>query len=391
MTLGAVSEVTSRLLSELIIRNGPVPFSVAMDVALYGPGGFYAAGGGAGRRRDFITSPEVGALFGAVLANALDARWQALGCPDPFMVAEVGAGPGMLARSVLAAVPRCSEALRYIMVDRSEAMRALHSAHLSLTSADELLGRSATAGLDSEEDARIIPGQGPLVASMAALPAQRFRGVIVANELLDNLAFDLLERQADGWVEVRITNAADGTAQELLVPAAPDLSDWAEAIAPDAPFGGRIPRQRQAWEWVQSARLSLEAGTVMVVDYCVESTAALSERDPAEWLRTYRAHGRGRHPFEDIGSQDITVDVAIDQLPRCTRMSSQADALGRWGISTLVAEARATWHERASIGDLAALQARSRVQEAEALTDLTGLGSFTVMEWDVGRIASVQP
>jgi len=386
-----VSEVASQLLSELIIRNGPVPFSEAMDVALYSPGGFYAVGGGAGRRRDFITSPEVGALFGAVLATSLDTRWESLGCPDPFIVAEVGAGSGMLARTVLAAAPRCCHALRYVMVERSEAMRALHSQYLSLTAPDELLGCSTKTSNDSDDDVQIIPGQGPLVASMAALPAQRFRGVIVANELLDNLAFDLLERRVDGWAEVRVTNGVEGAHQELLVSAAPDLDAWAMAIAPDAPIGGRIPRQVQAREWVQIACAALEAGTVVAVDYAVGSTASLAHRDPTEWLRTYRAHGQGRHSLEEIGSQDITVEVAIDQLPKPTRISSQADALGRWGIAPLVAQARATWHERASIGDLIALQARSRVQEAEALMDLTGMGSFTVMEWDVGRITSVQP
>ncbi len=362
-----------------------------MDVALYSSGGFYAAGGGAGRRRDFITSPEVGALFGALLANALDSRWEVLGCPDPFIVAEVGAGSGMLARTVLAAAPRCRQALRYVMVERSESMRALHSQYLSLTAADELLGRSTEGRRSSEEDAQIIPGQGPLVASMTALPAQRFRGVIVANELLDNLAFDLLERRVDGWAEVRVTNGAYGALQELLVAAAPELDAWAMAIAPDAPIGGRIPRQVQAREWVHAACSALQAGSVVAVDYAVKETASLAHRDPAEWLRTYRAHGRGRHPVEDVGLQDITVEVAIDQLPKPTHISTQADALVRWGIAPLVAQARSTWHERASIGDLAALQARSRVQEAEALTDPTGLGSFTVMEWDVGRIASVQP
>jgi SAM-dependent MidA family methyltransferase len=45
-----------------------------MDDALYGPEGFYMRpdGGSAGRRGDFLTSPEVGPLFGAVLARAID-------------------------------------------------------------------------------------------------------------------------------------------------------------------------------------------------------------------------------------------------------------------------------------------------------------------------------
>ena len=62
---------------------------------------------------------------------------------------------------------------------------------------------------------------------------------------------------------------------------------------------------------------------------------------------------------------------------------SQADWLRAHGIDDLVADARRTWTARAHIGDLAALKARSRVTEAEALLDPTGLGAFRVLEWTV--------
>jgi hypothetical protein len=49
-----------------------------------------------------------------------------------------------------------------------------------------------------------------------------------------------------------------------------------------------------------------------------------------------------------------------------------------------VEAARGTWRATAHVGDLAALAARSRVGEADALTDPTGLGAFRVLEWEVG-------
>jgi hypothetical protein len=50
-----------------------------MEAALYdADAGFYATGGRAGRRGDFITSAEVGPLFGAVVAQ-LDGWWAELG------------------------------------------------------------------------------------------------------------------------------------------------------------------------------------------------------------------------------------------------------------------------------------------------------------------------
>jgi SAM-dependent MidA family methyltransferase len=66
--------------------GGAVRFDAFMNMALYGPEGFYNSGGRAGRRGDFITSPEVGPLFGAVLARALDAWWVEMGSPDDFRV-----------------------------------------------------------------------------------------------------------------------------------------------------------------------------------------------------------------------------------------------------------------------------------------------------------------
>ena len=52
--------------------QGSIPFSSFMDLALYSEHGFYSTTGRAGRRGDFITSAEVGPLFGTVLATAID-------------------------------------------------------------------------------------------------------------------------------------------------------------------------------------------------------------------------------------------------------------------------------------------------------------------------------
>jgi SAM-dependent MidA family methyltransferase len=340
-----------------IARHGPLRWSAFVDLALYDPThGFYAAGGSAGRRGDFITSAEVGPLFGAVIGRALDEWWHELGRPDPFTVVEVGAGPGTLARALLAAAPACAAAWRLVLVERSDALRARHP-------------------VDERVESRGEP------------PTSPFIGVILANELLDNLAFDLWEHCGGSWQEVRIDVADDRSLREVRVPGDPALdAGWlaqVEGMVVHPVDGARVARHTGATAWLAAALGSVERGRVVLVDYTT-TTAAMARRPWREWLRTYRGHERGGAPLDDPGTQDVTVEVAVDQLaavrpPDVVR--DQASFLVDHGLDDLVAEGRRIWAERAGVADLAALVARSRVREAEALTDPHGLGGFTVMEW----------
>jgi SAM-dependent MidA family methyltransferase len=329
----------------LIAHTAPVRFDEYMQEALYGPMGFYTSGGGkAGRRGDFLTAPEVGPLFGAVVARFLDAEWARIGRPDPFVVVDAGAGPGTLARAVLGASPGCRAAMHYVAVEMSADQRAVHP--------------------DGVE-------------SRATMPESPFDGVVLANELLDNLPFRLAVFDG-GWRESFVQDRLDGSLAEVL----PTLFAPRPPVLPErAPLGARAPIHEAAIQWLAAARTTVRSGTVVAFDYFVTTTAELAARPWREWLRTYRLHGRGDHYLTDPGQQDITTEVAIDQLPEPDVIRTQAEWLRMHGIDELVEHGRRHWRQHAARPDLEAMRMRSRVGEAEALLDPAGLGAFTVCEW----------
>ena len=375
----------SERIVERIRREGPIPYDGFVEVALYGDDGFFTRARGAGRGgRDFVTSPEVGPLFGALVARALDGWWRDLDGPDPFLVVEAGAGRGRLARDVLAAEPECERALRYVLVERSAALREAQRELLRVEPFEDALGPVVR----TDDDAPLpVTGMGPIVTALDELPAVALDGVVIANELLDNLPFRIVERTADGWNEVLVA-LDDDQLIETVVPALDELAAEADAVAADAvvPAGARLPVPTRIADWLRSCAIALRHGMLVVIDY-VATTRELLERGPDGWLRTYREHGRGDPPLVAPGDQDITVDVPAEYLVHAASRAgfqlaaavTQAEWLSSLGIESLVDQARAAWEARAAIGDLEAVRQRSRVTEAAALVDPTGLGAHRVL------------
>jgi SAM-dependent MidA family methyltransferase len=337
--------MTAEIFAE-IATHGAIPFERFMELALYGNLGFYtrADGGSAGRRGDFITSPEVGPLFGAVLARYMDAEWDRIGQPEEFTVIDVGAGPGTLARAVMAAAPRCATALNYVAVEVSVRQHERHS--------DQ-------------------------VTSVSSLPSAPIDGVVIANELLDNMAFRLAVSD-NGWREAFVDVSSDGRLVEVLsAPIAPLSSH----LPPDAPLGARAPLIERSAACVTEMRCVVRSGAVLTIDYGVRLTAGLAGRPWRDWLRTYRGHERGEHYLASPGTQDITTDIPFDQLPEPDSIRTQSQFLQRWGINELVEEGKRVWQQQAARPGLEAMKMRSRISESEALLDVGGLGSFLVAEW----------
>jgi SAM-dependent MidA family methyltransferase len=324
--------------------GGALRFDRFVDLALYGEHGFYTGAGRAGRRGDFLTSPEVGPLFGTVLSTWIDHQFTLAGRPDDFTVVEVGAGPGALARAITSvwATDPDAHPRHYVAVELSATQRATHP---------------------------------PTVQSAADLPAGPFRGAVVANELLDNLPFRLLV--FDGaWREAHVAVAGDRFVEVLL----PFHGRLPAGVPEQAPHGARLPLLDAAAGWIEQVRRLVD-GALLVVDYVTPLSAELVGDPWRHWLRTYRGHERGGHYLATPGEQDITVQVPLDQLPEPDAVRTQAQFLRRWGIDELVEEGRAAWEAAASSPTVAAMKMRSRVREAEALCDPDGLGGFLVMEY----------
>ncbi|MEU0399211.1 SAM-dependent methyltransferase [Streptomyces sp. NPDC006197] len=304
----------------------------ATERALYGPGGFYLRPEGPAGH--FRTSVHASPLFAAAVARLLGEVAEELGTAEVDLV-DVGAGRGELLTSVLAVVGS-SLAVRAYAVERA----------------------ARPDGLD------------PRVEWTDRVP-RGVRGLLFANEWLDNVPVDVAEADATGtvrYVEVR----ADGT-ERLGAPVSGPDADWLARWWPLREPGARAEIGRPRDEAWAAAVASLAAGRAVAVDYAHVREA----RPPFGSLTGFRA-GREVPPVPD-GSCDVTSHVALDacgDLPAgdglaVAELVTQREALGRLGVS-----GGRPPLALASTDPAGYVRALASAGEAAELTARGGLGDF---------------
>lgn len=278
--------------------GGKIPFAQYMESALTAPGlGYYTAGSRKfGAEGDFVTAPEISPLFSHCLANQCQQVFlqlePAAHAPD---ILEFGAGSGRMALEILRRLAQLDSLPRhYYILELSADLRQRQQALLKTE----------------------LPQIASRISWLDRLPEKGFRGVVLANEVLDAFAVHRLRKTEEGWSEFYV-----GWQQEHFIWETGPVSDHRlekelATLPEDLPVPYDTEINLAMGAWIKSLAELLEQGVLFVIDY------GFNEREyyhPQRQQGTLICHYRHRSHDDPLiypGLQDITAHVNFSALAR---------------------------------------------------------------------------
>lgn len=281
--------VAAFIREQIAAAGGTISFAEFMQHALYAPGlGYYAAGSTKfGEAGDFITAPEVSAVFGRVVARQCA---EVLGQTAGGEILEYGAGSGKLAADVLTAL---------------RSLDALPVAYNIL---------EVSADLCERQEARLQECVPDLIGLVTWLdtPPDAMRGVILANEVLDALPVERFVRRGAGVMQQRVAAGESGFG--FVETVAPARLAGAVAII-EAEVGECFPDGfvsevcLAAPAWIADLSSALDDGVALLFDYGVSRREYYTAERSDGWLRCHFRHHAHSDPLVLPGIQDLTAWV----------------------------------------------------------------------------------
>jgi SAM-dependent MidA family methyltransferase len=298
------SNAVARMIRErLASAGGWLPFEAFMELALYAPGlGYYSAGGAKiGAGGDFTTAPEVSDLFSACVARqCADLLEQTRGS-----ILELGAGTGRMAAKVLetlASLGRLPE--RYAILEVSADLRDRQ--RVRIEQLPEALKKR--------------------VVWFDRLPSKPWRGVMLANEVLDALPCHRILVRGGAAHSLGVVADAKGAFHEEERPADEALGTAWKRLARELPY--ELPDEYRTElclrvePWIGSLADSLESGAMLLFDYGLPRAHYYHPQRSDGTLRCHYKQRVHNDPFINVGVQDITAWVDF------TRVAEAGDAAG---------------------------------------------------------------
>jgi len=310
-----------------------IPFERFMDLALYTPGlGYYQSDAPKfGEEGDFVTAPESSPLFSQCVARQAEQVLGELGGGD---ILEVGAGAGTMAVDIIRelcgqdAQTDAEECLpgKYMILERSTALR-----------------RRQQAAIEARAPALLSRFQW-----LEELPEPGFRGVILANELLDAMPVArFLIKDGAVW-EWMVGWAAEGFLWQLA-PSRPAVERAVRRIEEDLgePFPDEYSSEIHLGQaaWIGEAARRIDAGLLLLLDYGYPRAEYYHPERSSGTLRCHYRHSVHEDPFFLPGLQDISVHVDFSTIAEAgaetlelVGFTTQRDFLIKMGLLERCAE-----------------------------------------------------
>ncbi len=293
-----------RVIANEIQRTGPIPFARFMELVLYHPEfGYYMRAGEQGSERigwhgDYYTSSDVHPALARALARQARQADDLLGRPDPFTVIEMGAGKGLLARDFLddSAKQHSSffDRLRYVIVERSPAMRASQRSNL----APWLERPSRVSWVNELQELR----NGSVV------------GVMLSNELVDAFPVHRIKIEQGQTKEIFVDYHGGRFCERLQAPSTPELSAYLRRLSLSLPEGYTTEINLEALGWMKEVARVLNRGLVMTIDYGHTAQDLYGPDRRRGTLLCYHAQMASEDPYLRVGLQDMTTHVDFTSL-----------------------------------------------------------------------------
>lgn len=274
-----------RIQDAIEAAGGWISFERYMEMALYEPGlGYYSAGATKlGSEGDFVTAPEISPLFSRCLANQCAEVLQTVNGGD---ILELGAGSGVMAADVLGELDRQGQIpARYLILEVSADLRERQRV---------LLQKRVPHLLDRIEWLDRLPEEfrGVLLANevLDALPVQRFR---VRGLQVNQLGVTWQLGQLD-WSEVHADPALEAAVREIEFNLGEPFADG---------YTSEINLRLNSW--IAGIAASMREGVALFIDYGLPRRQYYASSRREGTMLCHFRHRFHDDPLINVGVQDI--------------------------------------------------------------------------------------
>ncbi len=279
--------LANHIRQEMARSGGRITFDCFMELCLYAPGlGYYVAGARKfGEEGDFVTAPEISPLFGHCLAKQCAQVFAEIGQGD---LLEFGAGTGAMAADILAELERLDcLPQRYLILELSPELRSRQQETLQ----------------------QRVPGLVHLVQWLDQVPAPGFKGVVLANEVLDAMPVQRFRIESGQvleqfvcWEGGRFVSFWDMSVSSGLVQAVDDLG---LGLAD----GYESELNLRADSWVRELGKLIDVGAIILIDYGYPRAEYYHPQRSEGTVMCHYRHLAHADPLQLPGLQDITAHV----------------------------------------------------------------------------------